>query len=372
MKKTQQHGEDLVEIALEQYHEGHIDRRLFLKSLAAIGCAPMLFKPTSARAGTGELVVVNWGGPAVEAYQVAFGHGFEKKTGIKIVIDGTGPGAGKVRAMVDADNATWDVLDAGVGSATLLGSQGYLEEIDYDIVDKSKVRSEFAYRWGVSDYLFSYVLTYDTKKFADNKPTNWADMWNVKDFPGKRLLRKNPIGMLECALLADGVAPAELYPLDLDRALEKIRELKEHVVFWGSGSQSQQFFMQGEVVMGNIWHNRANLLRKDTKGDFNWTWNQGVVASGVWSVVKNNPGGRDAAMQFINHAIGDVEGQVSLFKVMSSGPANPEATAMVPEELRAFDPSQPENLAQQISFDAEWWGEHEVEAFERYRDVISS
>ena len=274
--------------------------------------------------------------------------------------------------MVDADNVTWDVLDAGVGTAKLLGDSGYLEQIDYEIVDKSKVRPEFAYKWGVSDYLFSYVLTYDTRKFADNPPTSWADMWNIKEFPGKRLLRKNPIGQLECALLADGVPPEDLYPLDLDRALEKIREIKEHAVFWGSGSQSQQFFMQGEVSMGNIWHNRANLLRIDTRGDFSWIWNDGIVASGVWSVVKNNPAGKDAAMQFINHAISDVEGQVELFKAMSSGPANPAATAMIPEDMRAYDPSQPENLTKQVRFDAEWWGENEIEAFERYRDAISS
>lgn len=372
MKNHQSFAADALELAIEQYHERRIDRRTLIKALGALGLVPVLAGAGSAFAQVTELVVVNWGGPAIKAYEDAFGIPFEKKTGIKVVIDGTGPGAGKVRAMVDAGNVTWDVLDAGVGSATLLGNSGYLEEIDYSVVDKSNVRPEFVYKWGVSDYLFSFVLTYDATRLGDNVPSSWKDFWNVKDFPGKRLLRKNPIGQIECALLADGVPRESLYPIDLDRALEKIREIKEHTVFWGSGSQSQQFFMQGEVVMGNIWHNRANLLRRDTDEGVNWIWNDGIVASGVWSVVKGNPAGKDAAMQFIDHAIGDVDGQIALFEVMSSGPANPRATAMVPESLRQYDPSQPENYALQAKFDAEWWGEHEIEAFERYRDVISS
>lgn len=372
MKNSQSFSEDVVELAIEQYHENRISRRTLIKALGALGLAPGFFASGAALGRVKELVVVNWGGPAVKAYQDAFGVSFEKKTGIKVVIDGTGPGAGKVRAMVDAGNVTWDVLDAGVGTATLLGNTGYLEAIDYGIVDKSKVRPEFVYKWGISDYLFSFVLTYDVKGLGGDKPTGWKDFWNVKDFPGKRLLRKNPIGQLECALLGDGVPHDEVYPIDLDRALEKIREIKEHAVFWGSGSQSQQFFLQGEVVMGNLWHNRSNLLRRDTNGGVNWIWDDGIVASGVWAVVKNNPAGKDAAMHFINHAIGDVEGQVALFKVMSSGPANPEGTNRIPADLRAYDPSQPENYNRQLKFDAEWWGKHEIEAFERYRDVISS
>lgn len=372
MEKHQSFSEDVVELAIEQYHQNRISRRTLVKALGLLGLTPIFAGSGAAFGRVKELVVVNWGGPAIKAYQDAFGDPFEKKTGTKVTIDGTGPSAGKVRAMVDANNVTWDVLDAGVGTALLLGSNGYLEAIDYNIVDKSKVRPEFVYKWGISDYLFSFVLTYDVKKLGGKKPTGWKDFWNTKDFPGKRLLRKNPIGQLECALLADGVPHDKIYPIDMDRALEKIREIKDDTVYWGSGSQSQQFFMQGEVVMGNLWHNRSNLLRRDTDNGVNWIWTDGIVASGVWSVVKNNPAGKDTAMEFINFAIGDVDGQVALFEVMSSGPANPEGTKMIPADLRAYDPSQPENLDKQLKFDADWWGKHEVEAFERYRDVISS
>lgn len=372
MRTSKTCSSELLELAVDQYHRHQIDRRTLLKALGVFGLTATFYRSGPVFGQVKELVMVNWGGPAIEAYHDAFAPLFEKETGLDLVIDGTGPTAGKVRAMVDAGNVTWDVLDAGVGTALLLGNEGYLEEIDFDIVDKTQVRPEFVWKWGVCGLFFSYVLTYDAKKFGDNPPKNWQDFWNVKDFPGKRLLRNNPIGQLECAVMAAGIPKDKVYPIDMELALEKIRELKEHTVYWGSGSQSQQYFFQGEVSMGNIWHNRSNLLRRDTNGAINWTWQDGIVSVDLWSVVKNNPAGKTAAMQFINSAISDLEGQVALFEVMSSGPANPKAAEMIPEELRPYNPAQPENYAMQVPFDGEWWQENEIEAFERYGDVIAS
>ncbi|MFX5656770.1 extracellular solute-binding protein, partial [Acinetobacter baumannii] len=69
-------------------------------------------------------------------------------------------------------------------------------------------------------------------------------------------------GALEAALLADGVALDQLYPLDVDRALKKIAEIKDHLVLWDTGASSQQLFRDGEVTMGQLWHTRANLLQE--------------------------------------------------------------------------------------------------------------
>ena len=67
-------------------------------------------------------------------------------------------------------------------------------------------------------------------------------------------------------LLADGVAPDDLYPLDVDRAFAKLKPLLPDLIFWEGGAQSQQLFRDGEVVMGNIWHTRANLLAQGEPG----------------------------------------------------------------------------------------------------------
>ena len=58
------------------------------------------------------------------------------------------------------------------------------------------------------------------------KPLSWADFWNVKDFPGKRALPDYASYALPLALLADGVKPENLYPLDVDRAFASLQKIK--------------------------------------------------------------------------------------------------------------------------------------------------
>ena len=97
-------GADLMEIAAEKLVDGRLDRRHFLQCALALG-AVLTTRPADATAG--ELVVVNFGGPAVAAFKNAFGPPFEKLTGLKLVIDGSGPLASKIRAMVQANAAVW-------------------------------------------------------------------------------------------------------------------------------------------------------------------------------------------------------------------------------------------------------------------------
>ena len=54
---------------------------------------------------------------------------------------------------------------------------------------------------------------------AGNVPAGWADYFDTTKFPGKRgAWDYSEGGMFEFALMADGVAPKDLYPLDLARA----------------------------------------------------------------------------------------------------------------------------------------------------------
>ena len=63
---------------------------------------------------------------------------------------------------------------------------------------------------GVATYVWSMVMAYDSTKLA-RAPQSWADFWNVREFPGKRGLRKGAKYTLEVALLADGVKAEDLY-----------------------------------------------------------------------------------------------------------------------------------------------------------------
>lgn len=353
----------------ESGERDRISRRRFLGALAALGLTVLGVDDADAASGD-ELVVANWGGPAADAFIKVWGDATRQQTSAKLVIDGSGPTPGKIRAMVEARKVAWDVCDATVGAALMLGNENLLEPIDYTVVG-NRVKPEYQYQWAVCNYVFSYVLAFNKTQLKGHTPASWKDFWNVKDFPGKRMLRGSCVGQLECALLADGVPPSKIYPIDLPRALEKIKEIREHAIFWKTGAQSEDLLRQGEVSMGNMWHNRTNVLRIESNGQIDWTWDGGVVAPAVWVVPKGNPGGRQKAMEFIRLAL-DPKSQVELFKIIGMGPSNPAAAALIPEDLKPYDPSQPKNLARQLPINEGWYRDHLADAEAKYLEIISS
>jgi putative spermidine/putrescine transport system substrate-binding protein len=364
---TNRFAKDSADILLRRFSEGGIDRRGFLAALGALGLSVAL-RPGAAQAAENEVVLCNWGGAAVDAFQQAFGGPFSAKTGMKLVIDGAGPAIGSVRTMVDSGNVTWDVMDNGLVDAQVLSRGNYLEPIDYAIVDKSKV-PDFAQEFGVGNYAFANVLFHNKKTTGVETLTDWKDFFDFEKIPGKRTMCKWIQGQLEMVLLADGVAPADLYPLDVDRAFAKLEPHLDQIIFWEGGAQSQQLFRDGEVVMGNIWHTRAKLLIQEN-ADYAITWNQNALQISAWSVPRGNPSGKKV-FEFINSAL-DPEPQITLLRLMGNGPTNPAAEAMMTDEDRVFNPTSPANKQNQVLVNPSWYAEHEAETQNKFLDLIST
>lgn len=337
--------------------------RRSLLALAAAGLAP-----TMARAAPPEVVLCNWGGDAIPAFTAAFVDPYAKQTGGKLILDGSGPSNGKVRAMVEAGNVAWDLCDSGVTGTGELGTRGLLTPIDYTVVDKSKVIPGFAYEFGVCNYMFSTVQAWNTRK-VQGTPT-LADFFDLNKIPGRRMIRKDCQGMLELALLADGVPRAALYPLDADRAFRKLATIKDALLTWDTGAQSQSLLRDGEVAMGWLWHTRANLLKRDTAGQIDWTFDDGLLQPGLWTVPKGNPAGAQAMVAIA--AMQAPPGQISLLGAMGNGPANPAAAPLVPPGLQSIDPSSPTNTAKQAKIDAAWYAANYNATYRRFIDFISA
>ena len=361
--------EDCVELLRERTEGRTVNRRAFLSTLAALGVSPALFRLTPAHAQAREIVVVNFGGDAVPAMQKAWADPFNKTSRIKAVIDGAVPTSAKMKAMVESGKVTWSVVDRNLIAALELGRQNLLEKIDYSIVDKSKVRPEHAGEWGVGSYIYSNVLAYQVDAFGGRVPKTWADFYNLKDFPGKRTMRKHIDGQLETALLADGVAPDKLYPIDVKRALDKIKSIKKDVIFWATGAESQQLFRDREVVMGSVFNTRAMVARRESAGKVDFHFNQASAWVGAWLAPKGNPAGADG-FRFMA-STQEPNGQVELFKMLGNGPVNPAAAAMVPADMKALDPGSPENYKLQIPADPEWYATNSATVLNQYLEAIS-
>jgi putative spermidine/putrescine transport system substrate-binding protein len=349
------YARDCLALAAERLARGEISRRCFLSCATMLGALPLMGTQDKVQAAVREVVIVNWGGDSIPAYTKAFGEPYEKATGIKVALDGTGPLPAKIRAMVQSGKVVWDLIDFDASKAVVLDAEGLLQAIDYNIVDKNKVYPGWAYNAGVAFYIYSSVLTYDTSKLKE-KPNSWADFWDVGKFPGQRGLRKTPEGGIEACMMAAGRAPKDVYPIDIDLVVSKVKELKPNLITWNTGSQSQDLLRNGEVVMAQLWHSRSATLYKESNEKYRWTWNQGLMNVDVWSVPKNNPAGTEAAMKLIAFTQ-DPQRQVDLLRILGNGPVNPAAAAMVPDDIKMYDPTQPEHRAVQAVLNPAWWNE---------------
>jgi putative spermidine/putrescine transport system substrate-binding protein len=352
---------------------GGMSRRRFTQLAGLfLSVSPIALGATRGWAAEGELVFVNWGGDAGPAYDKAYGAPFKEEAGITVKQDGSGPTEGAVAAQFSSGKPAWDIVDIDPFSAQALGKKGMMEPIDYAIVDKTKMREGFGWEFAASTYFFSYIIAYDASKFGDKVPTGMADFFDVEKFPGKRSLYKWGAGMWEAALLADGVEPAKLYPLDLERAHKKIAAFKDNVVsYWGGGAESQSVLLNGEASMALIWSTRAGLIEKDSGGSIKFIWDQGLISPGAMGVIKGNPGGKDAAMKFIASAQ-DPKKQVIMFEMLGQGPANPAADALLTPEQARLSPVDPANMSKQIALDMAWYETNYGPALDEYTKIISA
>lgn len=363
---------DQIDILKTRMARGEISRRQFTQIASVLLGAGAMGVPLAARASSDELVFVNWGGDAGPAYMAAYGKPFEEATGITVKMDGSGPTEGAIKAQAESGDPAWSIVDAEPFSAEALGAQGLMDPIDYSIVSKDKTRPGFGWEYAASAYFYSYVIAYDATRFGDNPPKSMADFFDVETFPGKRAMYKWGAGMWEAALLADGVKPADLYPLDVKRANDKIAAFKDNVVaFWGGGAESQSLLLNGDASMAIIWSTRARLLVQDSEGDIDFTWDQGIVAPGAMAVVKGGPGGAENAMKFIASAQ-DPEKQVVMFEMLAQGPANPAADSLLSPDEARFNPVDPANYALQVPMDTKWYEEHYGSALDAYLSIISA
>jgi putative spermidine/putrescine transport system substrate-binding protein len=364
---------DLAEIAAERHARGELDRRGLLTALAGLGlAAPAALTAGSdeARAQAKEIVVVNFGGDAVPTWQKAWGDPYARDTGTKVTVLGAEPTVGALKAMVDSNAVVWDCTDGDAFYLPILGRQGIIQRYDYTKVDKAKLRPEFTYEYGCSAYLYSTVNGYDREKTGGREPNGYKDYLNFKDFPGKRAMYKWLVGSLEAVLVASGVEPDKLYPLDVDKAFALIRDHKDQFLLWGGGAASQQLFRDGEVVMGCIWNTRASVLDRESGGRLSWVWDHGVVAPGVLPVLTKNPAG-PAVFDFLA-STQDPARQIELLELLGNGPANPAASAMLTPDLQKIDCGYEPNYRRQVKINTDWYAENYDRVQNDFLDLMSS
>ncbi len=257
-----------------------------------------------------------------------------------------------------------------------LTAEGLLEPLDYNVIDVSTFYPTLKMEYCVGGDVFSTVAAWNTNTYGDNGPQNWADFWDVKKFPGKRAYRGKVAGALEPALMADGVPPEKVYEVlssegGIERAVNKIRELKPHIaVWWTSGAQQAQLMKDGEVDMTTGWNGRFdNAIKDGAKAAY--TFNQALLDYDCFAIPKGAPN-KDLAMKFLAE-ISKAEYQANLPKYITYGPTNKAAydLGVIDEAVAKKLPSYPANAAKQLPVDIEWYAKFETKAAQAYQDMLT-
>ena len=330
---------------------------------------------STALADSGTVTIASWGGSYQEAQSKALFEPAAANTGITVKQETYG-GMSDVRLQVSSGSVTLDIVASGSGSAARAAAEGLLEKLDYGVIDVSDFYPTLYSDYCVGGDVFSTVYAWNTETYGANGPDSWADFFDVEKFPGKRAYRGKVAGALEPALMADGVAPEDVYKVlsseaGIERAINKIRELKPHIdVFWTSGAQHAQLMKDGEVDMTTGWNGRFDNAKKDG-AKVAYSFNQALLDYDCFAVPKGAPN-KATAMKFLAE-ISKPEYQDDLPKYITYGPTNKAAyaTGVIDAATAAGLPSSPANAAKQVPVSLEWYAKWETIAAEMYQEMLT-
>jgi putative spermidine/putrescine transport system substrate-binding protein len=337
-----------------------------------LGTGPAAAGQVKADALKGEtLTFVSYGGIYQDGQMKAAVTPFGVASGAKILQDGPTDNA-KIKAQVTSGNVTWDVIDTtNVFAAQQCGK--LFQPLDTTIVDTSKIPDGLITdKCSVPAMSYGLIIMYNKKKYGANPPASWADFYDTKKFPGKRGIEGGTgdldPGVLEGALLADGVSDDAMYPLDVDRALKKMSSIKKDIAFWATGAQSQQMLESGQVDMALLWSGRAYSAVKNG-APYAPLWDKWMPEADAIAVPvgAKNP---KASMAMINYYLGS-EQQAKLSELTSYSPINTDAKPKLDSLAQSFVTTTPERAKDVFALDNAWWAKNHDEMVTAYTSWLA-
>jgi putative spermidine/putrescine transport system substrate-binding protein len=331
-------------------------------SLLAMLTALAVVEASTARAQDRGLTVTSWGGAYMAGQREALFKPFSAATGIQIreaEYEGELP---KIKSMVDAKNVAWDVVDVTSGGALRGCDDGIFEKLDYArIGPREGFMAGAALDCAVGSVVWSMVVAFDARKFPPTgpQPRTIADFFDTDRFPGPRALAKRPSGNLEMALMADGVAPGDVYrllatPDGVTRAFDKLSRLKPHVrTWWDGGGRPVRLLDNGEAVMTTVLNGRAAYAIGHDKKPFGVIWDGQVWDLDLWAIPKGTRR-LDQAYAFLKF-VSDPAVMARMTDHVSYGPARLDAVALATPAMRRFLPNAPENFGNALRADTRFW-----------------
>jgi mannopine transport system substrate-binding protein len=329
------------------------------------------------KANQKEVIIAGAPGAFGETVKKTFYDPFSAETGIKVIPVAVGQRErlAKLQAQYAAGTKEWDMIvlpsDQMPGAKPFLrdlGDCAGLPNLINGAVDGTCVK------YGVYVNVGGGVLAYNADVFPAGRPQpkSWADFWDVKKFPGQRVMPNigSPWWPLAAALIADGVDRTRLFPLDIDRAFRKLDQLKANLVWWSSGDQSMQIMRSREAVMGMLFIGRAiNLRSQDMR--IGIEWNGAPMDANFWAVTRDAPHSL-AALALLNFVFTRPEAHAQFMKATGESTLLKAVVPSLDEETRKVAAVEPSNWENLIKPDEEWLATVRAQLLTRWNTWIAS
>jgi len=335
-----------------------------------------------------EITVTTWAGPYIESQQKAYGATWENGGNANIDWQTYKGGLDGIRKQVESGNVTWDVVDVLPSDARVGCDEGLFAKLDRNVFERApdgtpmdqELTIDVPNDCVVPNVIWSYVVFYDKARYTDEAPSTIADFFDLERFPGKRAIQVWPRGILEMALVADGVAPTDVYavmstPAGIDRGFAKLDSIREHTVFWSGYNAPLELVESGEVVMATAFSGRVGTAVLENGADFVELRDAQVLEEQWFALVKGAPN-RDQAIDFLVHA-STTESQARQARYIPYAPMRKSAFRVIREgepwyhtgeRVMPYLPSRPDSSDRAIVVDPDWWTERRAAIYPRYKE----
>lgn len=263
-----------------------------------------------------------------------------------------------IKAQVEAGQVQWDIADINPFFAADYCDE-LVEPLALTGVDEGQFNPALIGDCYFGAYQFALIVSYNADTWPDpaTAPKTVADFFDAERFPGQRGVANDPTnGMIEYALLADGVKPDDLYPLDIDRSLNKWETIRNDTTFAANNGAMLQLATSGQLDMMMLVSARTKSTL-DEGGNFVPIWDKTMSTFNTLVVPKGAPN-KDLAMEYISFVL-QPEPNAAFADYAGLTPTNLESTLVRDEngaKVDAFDESV--NEGELLTIDADWWGKN--------------
>ncbi len=330
-----------------------------------VGAGLATASTTLAQEGKPPLTMASLGGALTRGQMIAYVQPYRELKNRWMSVERYDGGLDEIRDQVLSANVTWDLVTIEMPEAIAGCDEGLLEPLDHGILpsapDGTPATEDFfddaLQECAVGFGIYATVVAYDRRRFAD-PPTTLTDFFDVARFPGRRGLQARAQVNLEWALLADGVAPSEVYDVmstddGLGRAFAVLDRIRDQVVWWRFGSEPPRLLATGEVAMSSAWSGQIFEEVEERGTPIGIVWDRQVWNFGMWAIPKG-ASNRAEALDFLAFATTPerIARQASL---VAYGPARRSASALVQPDLLSELPTAEGRRADAILIDYAWW-----------------